>query len=422
MQMSRRRQPQRIPPPITYGDDALDAGIVLRELPGDLALLLWKTVRAVTLWAGLPPEERAEAFAPEALAHRRQAIGGDAVPAEIRPRLEAAARVLDPAGADPEAVSDACDGLAGWALSLGATGTALELLQAAAFALPGDAARAHAVARLARRRAELARAETWYRQAIFLARRSRDRDALTRSYCGLGTTFVLRGTYPAARQALLRALRAARRYSLHDLAAAISHDLAVVAIRTDRGAEVVKHAGAALEGYGPDHPRLAALAHDVAVFWMNRGYFEAALAVFRAIPASFGEAADRLTLAASRARAAGGAGDRDLFDAAREEAMALLEEAGAAERASTALVEIARGAQSLARWERAEEAALRAFELARSRGEGEKVLEAESVLESIRRARSAGAPRARAGVRPPRQVERLAREMAARLPAGAGIE
>lgn len=420
MKTSRRQQPQRIPPPITYGEDALDAGIVLEELSGDLALALWKTVRTVYLWAALPPDERGEAFAPEAFGRRMEVLRQEAVPPEIRPALEAAARVLDPSTASPEEASGACREVAEWAKARGATGTALEFLQAAALALPLDASLAHAVARLARRRAEFARAETWYRQAIFLARRTRDRDSLARSYCGLGTTFMHRGAYPAARQALLRGLRAAQRYSLHDLATAISHDLAVVAIRTDRGADVVKHARAALEGYGSAHPRLPALAHDVAVFWMNRGYFAAVLPVFQAIPDGFGDAGDRLTLAASTARAAGGVGDRALHAERWDEALALLEDAGAAERSATALVELARGAEALGEWEKAESAAGRAFELARSRAEGEKALEAESVLESIRRSRSAGTPRVRP-VRAPRQVQWLAREMAARLPEGAAI-
>jgi tetratricopeptide (TPR) repeat protein len=418
MQTSRRRQPQRIPPPITHGEDSLDALVVLRELPDDLALVGWKTIRSVRLWAELPPEERGAVFAPDALAARLLLVREIESP-ELRGALEDAARVLAPDPAQPAEVADACGRLAAWADERGASGAALEFLQAGALVLPSDAVLAHAVARLARRRAEFARAETWYRQAIFAARRSRDRETLARAYCGLGTTFMLRGSYPAARQALIRALRAARRHALHPIAALISHELAVIGIRTDQAAEVFRFARAALEGYGAGHPRLPALAHDVAVFWMNRGYFAAALGVFEAIPASFGEPADRLILAASRARAAGGAGERDAFAAAWQAALDLVDRPEAAERASTALVELARGAAFLEEWQRAEEAAGRALELARARGEGEKALEAESVLESARRGARKGAPRSRS-VRAPRQVQWLARELVARLPAAAG--
>ena len=33
--------------------------------------------------------------------------------------------------------------------------------------------------------------------------------------------------------------------------------------------------------YGPDHPRIPWLAHDLAVFWMLRGYFDVALDIVR---------------------------------------------------------------------------------------------------------------------------------------------
>lgn len=418
MPTSRRRQPQRIPPPITYGDDSLEALVVLRELPDDLALVFWKTIRSVRLWTELPREQRGSAFAPDALAARRALIR-EVADLELRGALEDAASVLSADPPSTAGVAEACRRLACWAVRQGASGAALESLQAGALALPADAALANAVARQARRCAEFARAETWYRQAIFAARQGRDRDSLVRAYCGLGVTFMLRGSYPAARQALIRALRAARRYALHDLAALISHDLAVIGIRTGQPAEVSRFARAALEGYGAGHPRLPALAHDVAVFWMNRGYFAAALGVFQAIPSSFGEPEDQLILAASRARAAGGAGDREGFDRAWEAAMELADASAAAQAAATSLVEMARGAASLEDWPRAEAAAERALELARARGEGEKALEAESVLESARRRPHIAAGRPRS-VRAPRQVQWLARELVARLPQAAG--
>ena len=64
--MSRRRQPHRIPPPISHGPEMLDSEIVLHELPDDVGLLLWKTVRSLRLWSDADADQRTGLFADDA--------------------------------------------------------------------------------------------------------------------------------------------------------------------------------------------------------------------------------------------------------------------------------------------------------------------------------------------------------------------
>lgn len=401
----------------------LDAESILHEFAGNLALCLWKTVRAVRLYAELQPEERGPAFGPEALASRLQLIRRSAAPPEVAEQLECAAQVLSSNPPEASRVVDACCYLATWADEQGALRSALELTQAAAFLHPENARIAHDVARLARRRGEYARAESWYRHAIFASRRAADWEVFARSYLGLGITYTARGSYPAARRALIRSLRRAKRHSIHEVTAMVYHELAVIAIHTHRPAEVARAAKAALDAYGPGHSRLPSLAHDVAVYWMTRGYFQEALLLFRAIPPSYGGPAERLATAGCATRAAGAVGNRQVFEDSWRIAMRLLQSQHAAQSSAAALVDMAKGAMSLGEWDRAESAVHRALEVARERAEAGRIHQAESVLESIRAEQKlaeklAGEPRHPA----PKQVGRLAADFVDAMQTGVGAD
>jgi hypothetical protein len=87
---------------------------------------------------------------------------------------------------------------------------------------------------------------------------------------------------------------------------------------------------------------------------------------------------------ANVARGAAALGDRTRFEDAWSQVWEGVDEGEAPEGAAEALVELARGAASLADWERAEKAAARALEVATGRGEAKARLSAETVLESAR--------------------------------------
>ncbi|MQA88903.1 MAG: hypothetical protein GEU90_01530 [Gemmatimonas sp.] len=381
--MNKRKQPQRLPPPILHDGETIDSAIVLTEFSGDLGLLLWKTVRSVRLWGELSEGERPQAFGDGALAQRRGWIEGTLVPDEIRPAMQKAAAVLQPR-ARAATVCTSCRELSDWANEQGLLGTAIEFLQAAAVVEPANAEVAREVARLAKRRAEYTRAETWYRQAISRARMSRSWYDFSRSYIGLGTVFMHRGNFPQARRALIRGLRAAKRFSIRGLAAAAYHELTVVAIRTDRLDESTRLACLALQTYRVGHPRLPALAHDYGVYLMKAGYAAGALRTFVASPPDFGTPLDRLARAAAIARAAGALGDPSTFTSARETADELLRYPGTLQGATPALLSLARGAASLGDSTLASNYGAAARSGATQRSEFALLHEAETFLDSLR--------------------------------------
>jgi tetratricopeptide (TPR) repeat protein len=384
---SKRRQPQRLPPPITHGAEALDGEVILNEHPDELGLLLWKTVRSIRLWAELGEGERGRAFDQEAHHRRLERLNAASVPAEIAGPLTRAADVLHPR-ARSATIAAACRSVAQWSSSQGAVGTAIEFLQAAALALPTDAALAHDLARLARTHAEYLRAETWYRQAIARARRAGQWYDFARAYIGLGNTFRLRGSFPQARKCLIRGLRAAKRFSHQPLVAAGYHDLMVLALNSGRPAEVTRYAHAALHAYGQGHSNLPALAFDYGAFILESGYFAEALRIFRSVPDTFGQPIHQLTRYSAIVRAAGALRDRSVYAEAWSAAEALIDRADVVSAATYALMDMARGAEGMGDVEAAERTALRSVEAASEHGETALEQEALAVLAS---ARSAGA-------------------------------
>ncbi|HEX5870506.1 MAG TPA: hypothetical protein VFY65_08825, partial [Longimicrobium sp.] len=84
----RRRNASRrwcIPPAILREpDETLEASQILLEHRGDLGLLLWNSLRDVTLWASVEPERRPGLFTPDAARKRLEQLQG----AGVEPPLE----------------------------------------------------------------------------------------------------------------------------------------------------------------------------------------------------------------------------------------------------------------------------------------------------------------------------------------------
>ena len=162
---------------------------------------------------------------------------------------------------------------------------------------------------------------------------------------------------------------------------------------------------------------LPALAHDVAYFWLENGHFARALPVFEAVLPHIARSADRVRVLADVARAAAGAAREEVFTAAWEEAMREVERPDAEEGAAQALLDLAHGAAMLRSWGKAERAATRALAAAAERNESRVRLEAEAVLDSVRR-RSAAALSPAAAPRSPRG-DALAADLVEHLAAAA---
>lgn len=380
----------RVPPALTHGDDVFEGLSVLDENPGEKGLVLWQSLRDALLWGQARQDARGALFAEGAEPARLASMLAAGVPEDVEPPLKTIAQMVgSPESAREENVSLACRQISGWADEQGMMATSLAFAVAAAVVTPADPTASFAVGRLARRRAEYARAETWYRRTVALARQVGDWPTYALAFLGLGNLYVQRGNYPAARRFLVRSLRAAGRNSLHSIEGSAYHDLFAIAMETGETAQGNELARSALEAYGPHHPNLPRLAKDVAAFWTNQGCFSRSLPVLEQLLPLFRRPVDRLLVLADVARAAGGLGRRDLFQQAWDESWEIMQSANADEAAARSLLDLAHGAASLGAWDRAERAAQAALDVATRRNEGKVRLTAESVLDSARHHRLA---------------------------------
>lgn len=409
-------------PPLTRTGSAAEGAELLRELPGERGVVMWGTLRDVMLYLATPAAERGALYPPGAAAERRAEIAAACVEPELwAPLLVVAEMMEDPAGASRARLAHACRAISRWAEGH-APATRLAFAQAAALARPGDPRLALSTARLARDAADSARAETWFRRAVKLAR-GKDWEAYIRAFLGLGIMYQRGGNYPAAGVVVGRALRAARRRRLRALQGDAHHELFVIALGGHRTAAAYSHAGAALEAYGPSHPRMPYLAHDVGVCWFESGRFDLALPVFEHLLPCFASAPDRARVLANIARAAGGAGMRARYEESRAAAMEILARVpDAAPIEAELLVIVAHADNAMGEWRRAERTATRAAELAAAQGASQFRLLAEAQAECARSGRAIALARAEAEPLARKSAEHLARELTSSLARRAAAE
>lgn len=390
--MPARTRRWRVPPPLTRGGELLEGADILREMTGEAAVLIWKSLRSVMLWASASPREHAELFAEGAEQRRIAEILAVDLDAELVGPLRTFAQVLgSPAVVRREAVAIACRQVAQWAQAHDLSATTLAFTQAAALVCPSDAQLAHEVGRLARSQGEHARAESWHRRAIMLGRQSGAWEPYARSYVSLGNLASHRGNYPQARRCQIKAYRAARRHALGEVMGMALHDLFLISVDSGEAVTAQRYARQAFRAYGPTHNRIPYLAHDLAVLWIREGQFGQALPVLQALLPRFQSLDEQLLVQANVARAAGGLCEEAVFEEAWSAADNLLILPQTGSRKAQALLNMARGATGLSLWERAELAARTALEQATMRGESQIVFEAEAVLASVEAHRMAAA-------------------------------
>jgi tetratricopeptide (TPR) repeat protein len=374
---------ERVPPALTRGTERVDGISILDEFSGDLGLLLWRAARNVTLWAETPPAQRSDLFALGAARSRIADLGAADVPQELQGPLSVLTELLArPAEVDLLRLVNACRRVAVWAEQRGELATALEFSQAAALAAPESASLAYAVGRLARRRAEYDRAESWYTRAVVQGRHAGDWRSCALAFSGMGTLHIQRGNYPAARRSHLRCLRIAERRGLPELVGSAYHDLFGTAVETGAGSEADELAVLAFHAYGPSDARVPRLAYDVAYHWALQGYFARALAVAEALLPHMTDESERAVVHGLIARAAAGVGDTVRFAAATRETRFLAERDGARETAARSLLGVVYGAAHLGDWDLAQDVGVRAVAIARTRNEGRVLLAAEAAVES----------------------------------------
>lgn len=383
--MSRERRPNpdrrwRIPPVPAHASHSFAGAVVLEELSGPSGFALWQAFRDVQLWSLAPPKERAQLFAPGAAAARAVALDDPELRAPMRVLLGMVER---PTTTDEEAVAGACAAVSRWAEARGHIATALAFAEAAAGTSPDDAKLAFGAGRLARRRAEHGRAETWFLRTAGLARRSGEWERYAMAWVGMGRVQLQKGSLQRARRHFLRALRVARRHAVTEAEGQALHYLFVADGESGDLAGAEEWAKDAYRVYGPGHAELPRIAHDLALIWSMQGFFIRAQAVFQALLRHFERPTERLYVLSNLVRAAGATGDRKTFEEAWGAAWELAGDPAAGESCAGSLLDMARGASFIGEHGLAVEAARRCIEVATGRKEEKPRLEAEALLGSL---------------------------------------
>jgi tetratricopeptide (TPR) repeat protein len=254
-------------------------------------------------------------------------------------------------------VSLVCIQVSRWAEARGAFATAMGYAQAAALALPLEAAPALAAGTLALRWGRNARAETWLRRTLALARRARQWEPYALACVELGGLFARRGDSAGAQRFHVQGLRASRRHGLIAVRGAALHGLLMLALEAGALDEAERYARGAMRAYGRGHPRLPELVHDVAYLWVRREAYGRAIPMLQKLLPTRVEAVDRALTLAILARAAAGAGDTRLYQEGWMDAWTVITRAPSeVGKHGRALLEMARGAALMRDWQHVEQA------------------------------------------------------------------
>ena len=374
----------RVPAHYLQAGERFDGEAILEETRGRVGLLLWQCERDVRLWAGSGRDERQQLFSAGAAARCRETLEslGDELSSIAAPIRALAGMLEHPGEISPDVVMLACRRISQWAEKRGAGATALTFAQAGALAQPASAPSAYRVGRLARRAGQSGRAEGWLNRSIVLARQARDWDTYAASYSGLGNVNLSRGNLPAAERCQMKALRIAVQHEIPIRAGAALHDLFVIAAEAEQADRAMSYARDAFARYPETSKRRAALAHDVALFWMEQGNFRSAVPVLRAAWSRL-ERDQQVIGLANVARAAGATDDGEGYELYRRLARRELERPGAGEPHPGVLLNLARGAASLGRWDESRELLREATAAAAAQKQHKISFEAEALLHAI---------------------------------------
>lgn len=215
-------------PPAMLRDpaDTLEGDSLLAESPGAVGLLLWQTVRDVTLWAGTPVDARGMLFRDGSAGARLDLLTTTDMPRAVSSAVDTLHGMLAlNSHADDEIVALCCLEIATWAHRAGLPHTAVAFAQAGAVASPMFGAAAVQAGVFARRADQGARAESWLRRAVGVSRRERDGVAYSVAVVELGELYEGRGKAEQAERFFIWAFRSARRHAVRDARMRAAHGL-----------------------------------------------------------------------------------------------------------------------------------------------------------------------------------------------------
>lgn len=325
---------------------------ILREIDDALGLVLWRAVRDIQLWSATVPEIRDTLFQPMNEEVRARVAFAEHLYPALTASLRAFVRLAVQARETPASVvSGACLDVSQWADRRGFKDTASVLAETAAYADPEDPTSANWAGYFNRRQGlpdSFQRADAWYRRALKLAIRRRHTREVIRSHLGMGVVLKESGDDEGAKQYFGRAVRRALSRGRRRQAGVAEHYLLGLAAESGNFATARYHARRALQYYPIHHPRIPALAHDIAFLLLRHGFAADAARLVEAALPLFSHPALQALVRSTAARAHG----------------LLREPAGFADHSATALqlatihpeyavevrLNVAEGARWLARW------------------------------------------------------------------------
>lgn len=289
--------------------ETIEGGDLLEEVRDDLGVLLWRTVRDVSLWGETPAEERADLFAGAGDALRLAPPAATQLPPPLVQPLETIHALLGDSGrAGAAELSACCLAAAAWARGEGLVHTAIAFAQAAALASPQLAEAALWTGTAAAAAGQHVRAESWLRRAVDLARRDKDRPSYATALVKLGLLYERRGNYARAEQLYQHGHRAARRGRVRRERMRSAHGLLRIARQVGDARQAVQFALAAQQACRPSMEGGPELLLELARFWTDAGDADQARFALKRLGPAWSRLAkaDQLTCAALTARAFAG--------------------------------------------------------------------------------------------------------------------
>ncbi len=200
----RPGRPESAPPTLLGSAEPYEGFALVDEVRSRTGVVLWITLRDLMLWASTREDLRARLFSKIAYGQMRSRLQGEEVPSDVQAPLLVLSEVLrEGTTVAPSELAQAAMRVSRWAGEQNLPHTAISFAQAAALLLPERADLSYRVGLLCRRNAQYARAETWFRRTIVLARRREDAQSYAMSWNSLGNLYMRRGQHRAAERAFL---------------------------------------------------------------------------------------------------------------------------------------------------------------------------------------------------------------------------
>ena len=349
-----------------------------------VALALLYALRDLRLWVESTPEERPHLLLPPSRDRTDTFVrAAEHANAIAEPLHDLCAMRSDPDRATAEVLGAACRRVSRWAHQRSLTNIALLFAEASVRVAPDIASGANVAGRMARIVGFPDRSESWFDYGIRVAGRdgNRNRREMIRALLGKGTILREHGRLHEAKPFLDRAARLCAATRRHRLAAETHHDLYALAVMLGSNVEAEAHMLRALQHYPIHHSAIPGLIHDWCFLLVQQGYYSQAVSLLQLSIPTIQRVEIQLVSWGTLARAAAGAGARDLYDEAVQHIKALVARTQA--YASAALIQAANGTRFFMEWEVALELATWAREIAEARGEMEVVQEVRDVISSI---------------------------------------